>query len=302
GALQPRAVQLPGRGVVQPDRQVREAQVRQVRRRRQPQQAGHRRLDRDAAAPLLRRLDSGREGPGPVLARAAQRRRRAAVPDPRPRPRRQRRAGPEGQHRSAPVGRPEAGQGDRSAEGAGPGPRGRLQQLLDLRHAGQRPVLVARQATRPVRQLGLGDHRPGGAAEAGAVSAVGGAVQVAGQDAQVPAARGPAQGALRRRQAEVPDGADGAVQEGEDQPGRRLSAAAAEHHHLHDALLDAGRVGGTAPRAVDAVDPRPDLARSVLRAASVQHRDHVGDAEADPDDRHGPDPAEDDAVHAAGVR
>jgi YidC/Oxa1 family membrane protein insertase len=60
--------------------------------------------------------------------------------------------------------------------------------------------------------------------QAGAVPAVGRAVQVDGQDAQVPAAHRAAQGALRRRQAEVPDGDAGAVQEGKDQPGRRLPA------------------------------------------------------------------------------
>src|SRR3546814_15736844 len=74
--------------------------------------------------------------------------------------------------------------------------------------------------------------------------AVGGAVQVDRQDAPLPAAHRAAQGALRRRQAEVPDGDDGALQEGEDQPRRRLPAGAAADDHLHGAVLGADGVGG----------------------------------------------------------
>src|SRR3546814_10039724 len=117
--------------------------------------------------------------------------------------------------------------------------------------------------------------------QAGAVPAVGGAVQVDRQDAPLPAAHRAAQGALRRRQAEVPDGDDGALQEGEDQPRRRLPAGAAADDHLHGAVLGADGVGGAAPGAVDAVDPRPDRARPVLHPAGAQHRDHVVDARSE---------------------
>src|SRR5690606_34921519 len=77
---------------------------------------------------------------------------------------------------------------------------------------GRGPAVPARERWR----RGLGDQRPGRADQAADVSAAGGAAQVGGGDAQVPAAHRTAQGTLRGRQAEVPDGGDGAVQEGED--------------------------------------------------------------------------------------
>src|SRR3546814_6395987 len=68
--------------------------------------------------------------------------------------------------------------------------------------------------------------------------------------------------------------------------------------HLHGAVLGADGVGGAAPGAVDAVDPRPHRARSVLHPAGAQHRDHVVDAEAHADVGHGPDAAEDEIGRA----
>src|SRR3546814_11131130 len=65
---------------------------------------------------------------------------------------------------------------------------------------------------------------------------------------------------------------------------------------------DLDGVGGAAPGAVDAVDPRPDRARPVLHPAGAQHRDHVVDAEDHADVGHGPDAAEDDADHDADLR
>ena len=87
--------------------------------------------------------------------------RRHAVRGPRNRSGRHRRPGHQGQHRGAPVGRPEAGQGDRSAERAGPGPRGRLQQLQHHGDDRQLAVLGAGEDLPAGRQLGLGDRRPG---------------------------------------------------------------------------------------------------------------------------------------------
>src|SRR3546814_484938 len=92
-----------------------------------------------AAAPLLHRLDPA-EGPG-----------RALRPDHlRPGPRHPRdgpvvhaRAGGEGGHQRAPVGRPEAGLAAGRAGRAGPGARGRLQPLPAVRGAPPGPVLGA---------------------------------------------------------------------------------------------------------------------------------------------------------------
>src|SRR3546814_3208767 len=92
------------------------------------------------------------------------------------------------------------------------------------------------------------------------------------EDAQVPAAHRTAQGTLRGRQAEVPDGDDGAVQEGEDQSGRRLPAAAGADAGLPCPVLDPARGGRAAPRTMDRLDPEPDCAGSVLHPAGDQHR------------------------------
>jgi YidC/Oxa1 family membrane protein insertase len=136
----------------------------------------------------------------------------------------------------------------------------------------------------------------------GLVSAVGGAVQELRQDAQVPAAHPAAEGTLRRRQAEVPGRHDGAVQEGEDQPDGRLPADPRADADLPVAVLGAGGIGGTASGAVVRLDPGPDRAGSVLHPADSQHAGDVVDPEADAGAGHGSDAAEDDAVHAAGVR
>src|SRR5690606_6537410 len=93
-----------------------------------------------------------------------------------------------------------------------------------------------------------------------------------------------------------------AVQEGEDQSRGRLPAGAAADADLLRPVLGAAGVGGTAPRAVDGLDPGPDRARSLVHPAGDQHRGDVGHAEALADDRHGPDAAAHDADDAAGVR
>src|SRR5690606_41381724 len=95
---------------------------------------------------------------------------------------------------------------------------------------------------------------------------------------------------------------DGAVQEGEDQPGRRLLYAAVADAALLRPGLGVAGVGGTAPRAVDRLDPGPGSARPVVHPTRAQHRGDVGHAEAVADDRRGPGAAADDAVHAGGVR
>src|SRR5690606_19562900 len=68
------------------------------------------------------------------------------------------------------------------------------------------------------------------------------------------------------------------------------------------AVLGAGGNRRAAPGALVRVDPGPDRTRSVLHPAGAQHAGHVADAEADAGPGHGPDAAEDDAVHAAGGR
>jgi YidC/Oxa1 family membrane protein insertase len=125
------------------------------------------------------------------------------------------------------------------------------------------------------------------------------AIPVDGEDAQAAAAHAAAEGTLRRRPPEAADGDDGVVQEGEGQSGRGLFAAVDPDADLPRALLDAVRVGRTAPRAVGAVDRQPLRARSVLHPADHQRRDHVGHAAPDADGRNGSHAAEDDAAHAA---
>ena len=91
GSDERRAVQLPRRRLVQ-------RRTTSTRRRKfddfvddgAARQARHRRLDRHAAAPLLHRLDPGRERRQRLLAGHAVRCWRHAVPDPRARPRRRR--------------------------------------------------------------------------------------------------------------------------------------------------------------------------------------------------------------------
>ncbi len=155
-----RAVQLPGRGVVQRGRQVREAQVRRLRRAtarstaRSPA-AGSAMLQHHFFAAWIPQADQAAlfsldHGDGQLRHRDA---RSGRSPSRRVARR---------QHAGAPVGRPEAGRPDRGPGRAGPGPRGGLQPLQHLRDPGQLAVLAARCHPLAGRQLGLGDRRPGG--------------------------------------------------------------------------------------------------------------------------------------------
>ena len=72
----------------------------------------------------------------------------------------------------------------------------------------------------------------------------------------------------RRRQDEAAAGADGALQEGEDQPGRRLLAGADPDPGVLRALQGALRHHRDAPRAVLRLDPRPRGAGSRPRSST----------------------------------
>ena len=82
--------------------------------------------------------------------------------------------------------------------------------------------------------------------------------------------------------AEDEPGDDGAVQDREDQPARRLLADPGADPGVHRAVLGAAGGGRAAPRAVDAVDQGPVGARSVLRAADPDdgHHGHADQAES----------------------
>ncbi len=73
---------------------------------------------------------------------------------------------------------------------------------------------------------------------------------------------------------------DGALQAREDQPGRRLPADPDADPGVPRVLLGAARERRDAPGAVDAVDPGPVVAGSVLRAADPDGRGHVRPVQA----------------------
>src|SRR5690606_39881226 len=98
---------------------------------------------------------------------------------------------------------------------------------------------------------------------------------VDGEDAQDRAADEGAPGALQGRSSGAQPGDDGALQEGEDQSGRRLPADSRADAVLLRVLLGADRERRDAAGAVHAVDRRPELARSVLRAAAADGRRDV---------------------------
>ena len=75
---------------------------------------------------------------------------------------------------------------------------------------------------------------------------------------------------LRGRQGQAAAGADGALQEGEDQSGRRLLAGADPDPGLLRALQGAVRHHRDAARAVLRLDPRPRRARSDLDLQPVR--------------------------------
>ena len=159
-------------------------------------------------------------------------------------------------------------------------------------------------AARADRQLGLVDHRPGGADQAAAVS---GCRRSSTRAWRRCARVQPRIEALKERYGDdkqkLQVAHDGAVQEGKGQPGRRLPA---------DAGADADlprRCTGCCSETVELrqapwigwiqnlTAPDPYFVLPALNLAG-----DVADAEADADAGHGSDAAEDDAVHAAGVR
>jgi YidC/Oxa1 family membrane protein insertase len=147
------------------------------------------------------------------------------------------------------------------------------------------------------RQLGLGHHRPHHAAQGNFLPAVGRKLQVDGQDARADAQADETEGNLRRRQAAPEPGNDGAVQEGEGEPARRLPAGAGPDPGLHRALLGAAGHGRDAQRALAGLDHRPLGQGSLLRAAADHGRHDVHPDQAQ-SDAAGSDPGQGDALHA----
>ncbi|SOY78665.1 hypothetical protein CBM2599_A10263 [Cupriavidus taiwanensis] len=204
--------------------------------------------------------------------------------------------GREREHRCAPVRRP-AGRAhareDRPGPGAGEGLR-----LAD--HPGQAAVLAAGKAAWLPGQLGLVDHRADGADQAGVLPAVGGKLQVHGQDEGPAAAHDRDPRALQERPAEDEPGDDGPVPHREGQPARRLPADRDPDPGVHRAVLGAAVVGRNARRAVAGLDQGPVSAGSVLHPADRDGRVDVRADQAEPDAAgSGAGQGHDD--HAAGV-
>ncbi len=229
---------LHGPGEVQEGRVLghREEQARAAERGRQ-------RLGRHDPALLRHGVGAG-EGRAPVL--RAQRRqepvldRHAAAARHRGARRGGDRQG-DAVHRAA---EPAGARGDR----AWAGPRRRLR-LADLPR--EADLLAAGVPAPPRRQLGLGDRAADRADQGGVLPAVGGELQVDGEDEGSDAAADEAARAVRQRQAEAEHGDDGAVSQREDQPARRLPADPGADPRLHLALLGAARQRRDAQRAVD---------------------------------------------------
>ena len=175
-----------------------------------------------------------------------------------------RRAGRERQARGAALHRA-AGAAQAAGGRAGPRPGRRLRLAHDHRVAA---VLAAGEVPCAGRQLGRGDHSAHRPDQARVLPAVRGELQVDGEDEAGHAA--PHQDARDVRattRSKLEPGDDGAVQDREDQPARRLPADRGADPGVHRALLGAARGDRAAPCAVHLLDPRPVGARSVLRAA-----------------------------------
>src|SRR5690606_25618566 len=103
---------------------------------------------------------------------------------------------------------------------------------------------------------------------------------------------------LRQRSRQDEPGDDGAVQDREDQPARRLPADRRADPGVHRAVLGAACIGRDARRTVDRLDPGSGRAGSVLYPAAGDGGDDVHPGQAEPDAA-GPDAGEDDDDHAA---
>jgi YidC/Oxa1 family membrane protein insertase len=101
-----------------------------------------------------------------------------------------------------------------------------------------------------IQHWGLVHRCPDPADQAAVLQAHRGPVPFHGQAQETAAAHPAAQGALRRRPAEVRSGHDGDLQEGEGQSARRLPAHPGPDPDLHLAVLGAARIGGTPPDLV----------------------------------------------------
>ena len=182
-----------------------------------------------------------------------------------------------------------------------PGPRSRRR--LRLAHGDCRAaVLGAGMAARLARQLGPGDHRcsPCSSSSSSFRSRRRVTSRWRRMKLVTPRLTKTAR-AVRQRSREAEPGDDGAVQDGEDQPARRLPADRGADPGVHRALLGAARARRTASRALLRLDQGPLGAGSVLHPA----RDHDGlDDHPDQDE---PDAArsgagEGDDDHAVRVR
>src|SRR3546814_484385 len=200
GLQQSRALQFRWRRLVQSRREIRKAKIRPTRQgATQPQSRWW--LGRDAAASFHGGVDSGGERYQYVF-HSHHRQWHAALSDSRSRPGTACRTRDYRQHRSAAVDWSETAKQTPRCR-ARPGAHHRLRHLY--RHL-DAVVLVAVTVACAVWQLGLGDHRVGGADQGGVFQALRKTVPVDGQDAQAAAAYRSAQGALWRRQTEVPEG------------------------------------------------------------------------------------------------
>ena len=112
-------------------------------------------------------------------------------------------------------------------------------------------VLALELDTRGHRQLGLVDHRADLLDQARLLPPLGDQLQVHGADAQAHPAHAAATRTLWQRQAAHEPGADGALQEREGQPARRLFAHRGPDTRIHLALLGVARKRGAAPGVVD---------------------------------------------------
>ena len=127
---------------------------------------------------------------------------------------------------------------------------------------------LLRVGAQHLQQLGTGDHRRHLPAEAGVLSAVRGQRQVDGEDEDARAAHEADAGDVQGRSREARPRDDGAVQEGEGQPGLRLPADADPAAGVPGLLLGAARERGDAPGAVLRLDPGP--LRRAIRSSSCR--------------------------------
>ena len=136
----------------------------------------------------------------------------------------------------------------------------------------QAAVLAADAAAQADRQLGLGDRRPGRAAEDRLLLAQRQGLRLDGQDeGDQPEDHGDARAAEGQAAADAA-GDDAHLPRGEGQSARRLPADRRADAVLHRALLGAAVDGRDAQRAVDRLDHRPVGEGPVLHPAAADDR------------------------------